>query len=328
MSKNPSLGILISNTGTPAKPTAKEIKKFLGRFLIDKRIAPMNRVLWWMILHGRILPLRTRRNEARYQSIWTDEGNPFTLIHNALLKKLSGACEDAHVVCGMSYSDPDIYAGLRQLKDAGCEEVTVLPLYPQSAYSTTGAVSDGVERALKKLKWNPKLQIIDNYHNNPRYIKAIADTIREAGFDPHSDDRIMFSFHSIPMTDIDAGDTYDKQTKTTCALVADELGIDRERCAIGYQCRFDRGREWLKPYATDVLSDLACETPNRLFFICPNFAVDCLETLYDIDQEIKPHYEQAIAAQGKKLTDDNFIYVPCLNSSDTHVEVLKDILKK
>lgn len=326
MLKNPTYGILLSNTGTPAQPSVKEIKKFLGRFLMNERIAPMNRVFWWMLLHWHILPLRARRNEAKYQSIWTEEGNPSTIIHDALIKKLNAIDDNTLVVSGMSYSDPNIYAGLTQLKEAGCTKINVLPLYPQSAYSTTGAVSDEVKKALKKLNWNPDYRIIEDYHDSSLYIKAMADSIRAAGFDSNSEDRIMFSFHSIPMKDIEAGDTYDKQTKTTCSLIADELGIDRARWMIGYQCRFDRGREWLKPYTVDMLSALSQEVPHRLFYVCPNFAVDCLETIYDVMQEIKPHYAQALADEGKTLADENFIYVPCLNDSDAHVEMLADVV--
>lgn len=331
MLKKTRQGILLSNTGTPAEPTGKEIKKFMGRFLMDERIVPMNKVFWWVLLHVHILPLRGRRNEVRYQTIWTEDGSPFTLYHTALEAKLSEAyrcagCDEVSVACGMSYSHPDIYDALKRLKEAGCEKLEVLPLYPQSTSSTTGAVSDGVQRALKKLNWDINYHFIENYHDNPVYIKAIADSIRAAGFKADSNDRVVFSFHSIPMVDIEAGDTYDTQVETTCSLIADEVGIDESRRIIGYQCRFDSGREWLKPYTVDVLSDIAKEEPSRLFFVCPNFAVDCLETLYDIEYEIKPHYAQALEAEGRKFAEGDFVYVPCLNSSDAHVGALMDVL--
>lgn len=331
MSTRPKCGILLANTGTPAEPTAKAIKKFLGRFLIDKRIAPTNRVLWWLLLHLHILPLRGKRNEAKYQAIWTDEGSPFTVGHSKLVTGLQAAFErdgydDVVVACGQCYSDPDIKDALSQLKDAGCERVIVLPLYPQSAHSTTGAVYDAVERATSKLKWDVPCQLIDNYHDNSMYTRAIAASIKHAGFDPASNDRIIFSFHSIPVKDIEAGDTYELQTGASSLQIASALDIERRRWTIGYQCRFDKGREWLTPYTTEVLTRWAEAGGGRVFFICPGFSVDCLETLFDVGYEMEPFYREACEQAGKPCGTHDFIYVPCLDRSKAHVTVLQDVL--
>lgn len=298
---------------------------------MDERIVPMNRVLWKFILQCFILPRRSKRNVARYEAIWTTEGSPFTLMHRSLTQKLQNALVDAGhhemlVRCGMAYSDPDIYAALAEFKKAGCEKIIVLPLYPQSAFSVTAAVFDGVERALQKLNWDVACECIDNYHDNPAYIACIADTIRAAGFDVQSDDRLLFSFHSIPMNDIKAGDTFAEQTKKSCALIARELGIDAGSYLRGYQCRFDHGREWLKPYTSDVLSVVAQAQPKRLFYVCPNFAVDCLETLYDVEHEMKPQYLEFLKQEGIECVEGMFTYIPCLNDSDAHVAVLREVI--
>ena len=150
----------------------------------------------------------------------------------------------------MSYSSPAVEDTLRALRDEGCTRLLVLPLYPQSARSTTGSVSDSVARALKKMRWDVPVDFIDNYHDDPTYVRAIAASIRHAGFDPESDDRLLFSYHSIPLVDIEAGDTYELQVGASSLQIASELGLDRNRWTIGYQCRFDKGREWLSPYTT------------------------------------------------------------------------------
>lgn len=323
-------GVLLVNTGTPAEPKPRAVRTYLSKFLMNRRIAPMNRVAWWMILHFFILPKRGRVSAAKYEKIWTDEGSPFTVAHERLRGGLASYFSheglDVEVRCGMSFSEPSVLACVKSLREAGCTRLVVLPLYPQSAYSTTGAVCDAVEAALRKTRWNVPCHIIEGYHEHPTYIRAIAASIKHAGFDPESDDRVLFSFHSIPLTDIEAGDTYELQTGASSLQIASELGIDRNRWTIGYQCRFDKGREWLKPYTTDVLARWAEADVGRIFFVCPNFAVDCLETLYDIDYELKPHYFDCVRAAGREPVSDSFLYVPCLDRSRAHVRVLAEVL--
>ena len=322
---------LLVNTGTPAVPKPRAVRKYLAKFLMDKRIAPMNRAGWWFVLHLFILPKRGRASAEKYQKIWTDEGSPFTIAHQKLEAGLGAAFEDegldVAVRCAMSYSDPSVLDCVRELKGAGCTRLIVLPLYPQSAYSTTGSVSDSVERALKKARWDVPCDFVDNYHDDPTYIRAIAASIEHAGFKVDSDDKVLFSYHSIPLVDIEAGDTYELQTGATSLQVASELGIDRNRWTIGYQCRFDKGREWLSPYTRGVLTRWAETGVGRVFFICPNFAVDCLETLYDIDHELKPFYFDQIKQAGRTPGEESFTYVPCLDRSRAHLRVLSDVLR-
>ncbi|MFR1639831.1 MAG: ferrochelatase [Eggerthellaceae bacterium] len=265
-------GVLLVNTGTPSEPKPHAVRKYLARFLMDRRIAPMNRAGWWFVLHLFILPKRGRVSAEKYAKIWTDEGSPFTVAHERLRAGLADAFKregvDAAVRCGMSYSDPSVLDCVRELKGAGCTRLIVLPLYPQSAYSTTGSVSDSVERALRKARWDVPCAFVDNYHDHTTYVRAIAASIKHAGFQVDSDDKVLFSFHSIPLSDIEAGDTYELQTSASSLQIASELGIDRNRWTIGYQCRFDKGREWLTPYTSDVLdrwaeSGDACSSSAR-----------------------------------------------------------------
>ena len=323
-------GVLLVNTGTPSSLKPKAVRKYLGKFLLDKRIAPMNRVCWWLIVHLCILPVRGRKSGAKYEQIWTEEGSPFTIAHEKLVHGLSaafaeGGYGDVVVRHAMSYSDPGIQSAFKDLAGEGCSHVVVLPLYPQSAHSTTGSVHDGVERAVKKTGWKGTYDFIDNYHDNPMYIKALAASIKHAGFDPESDDQLLLSFHSIPLKDIEAGDTYELQTGASSLQIASELGIDRKRWTIGYQCRFDKGREWLSPYTTEVLARWAEAREGRVFFVCPGFAVDCLETIYDIGAELKPFYEEKARAAGNPIGDGDFVYVPCLDRSKAHAKVLFDV---
>lgn len=331
MPRHERFGVLLVNTGTPAQPQPDAVRTYLNKFLMDKRIAPMNRALWWVILHAFILPRRGITSAQKYQKIWTADGSPFTIAHEKLEAGLAATFKkegfDVVVSHAMSYSEPLVAQRIREFQAAQCGQLIVLPLYPQSALSTTGSVKDSVARACKATRWKPKTRIIDNYHDNKTYIKALASSIKRQGFGQCFDDRILFSYHSIPRTDISHGDTYEQQTHTTTNHVVQALGIDASRWCIGYQSRFDKGRAWLNPFTHDKLVSLAVGGSGRVFFICPNFAVDCLETLYDIKYELKPFYIDQVSQAHRKAREDEFIYVPCLGQSRAHLHVLADVIR-
>lgn len=323
-------GILLANTGTPAEPTPRAVRAYLARFLINRRIAPMNRLAWWFILHFAILPRRSRASAEKYRAIWTPEGSPFSLDHAALQRGLAAELArrgfDAEVRIAMSFGEPRVKAALKSLREAGCERVVVLPLYPQSAFSTTGVVADGVRSAAKGLRWKARVDTVPDYHLDPTYVRAVAASVLHAGFDPTGDDRLLFSYHSVPLSDIEAGDDYELQTSATSLHIAEELGLSRDRWTIAYQCRFDKGRDWLSPSTADTLDRWARVGGGRVFLVCPNFAVDCLETLYDVEKVLGPRYLDARRAAGHPTDASSFAYVRCLGNSKAHVRVLADVL--
>lgn len=325
------IGVVLANTGSPSAPTPKAVKEYLAEFLMDPCIVPMNRVAWWFILHCFILPKRSVASASKYEKIWSAEGSPLVVEQAKLAKKLEvrlrSSGQDIYVESAMSYGEPSLESSFKKLRNKGCTEVIVLPIYPQPAYSTVGAVSGCLTRLNNAGKLELPYTIVSDYHNNALYIKAVTQSLLDAGFKPESDDRILFSYHSIPMKDIENGDGYEPETSSTSLAVAGELGIDRNRWTIGYNCRFDKEREWLSPFTADVLHRWAQAGNGRLFFVCPNFAIDCLETLYDVEYELKPLYLEALQASGRTPWPDGFKYVPCLNSKDSHADVLASVLE-
>lgn len=323
--------MLLVNTGTPSAPTPKAVRSYLKRFLGNRRIVPVNPVLWWFILRFAILPKRAKASAQKYQEIWTPDGSPFLLAHQALERGVSEELlsrgHDVIVRVSMSFSKPRTLDVIRDLRKEGCSRLTVLSLYPQSAFSTTSVVKDDVKSAVRGRRLREYTEVIDDYHTNTTYIRAIAASILHAGFDPDGDDRLLFSYHSIPLSDIDAGDTYELQTSATSLHVANELGLERSRWTIGYQCRFDKNREWLAPATADILERWANVGGGRVFVVCPNFAVDCLETLYDVQRVLKPAYLERRRAAGHPTDIGSFVYVPCLGNSKAHVRVLSDVLE-
>lgn len=327
-------GILIANTGTPEAPTPRAVRSYLSKFLMSPRIVPTNRLLWWLILHFAILPKRSKASAERYKRIWTDEGSPLAVAHAKLERALQRRFDeegcDYVVATGLSFGAPSMADGLRALREAGCTGVTVVPLFPQSAYSTTGIVHDEVDRALRKLKWDVPCDFIDNYAENETYVNAVAARIVQSGFDPASSDRLVFTYHSIPLSDVEAGDTYELQVGSSSLRIAGALGIDRDRWTIGYQSKFDRSRDWLAPSTDDVLERHAQASVDRLFVVCPGFAVDCLETLLDIAEEGRDRYRSAVERAHGPVERErrDYVYIPALGATKAHVRVIADVIER
>ncbi|MEG1513101.1 MAG: ferrochelatase [Raoultibacter sp.] len=326
-------GILLTNTGTPAKPTPRAVRKYLARFLMDKHVVLMNRFIWWFILHLAILPKRGQATAEKYAQIWQESGSPFLTAHEKLVHGIAAAFQEEtelgpiEVRCGMNYGKPSITGALRELKAAGCTRLVVLPLYPQSAHSTTEAAIAQVRKSLHRVFWHPPVDFIENYHDHPTYIKAIAAAAKHAGFDPHSDDQLLLSFHSIPLEHIEAGDTYELQVGETVLAITDELGLERKRWTLGYQSPFGDPRKWLQPFSIDILTRWGEIGVKTVYFVCPGFSVDCLETLYDIPSELEPAYRNTYAAKAPEKQQGKFVYVPCLDRSKAQVRVLTDVIR-
>ncbi len=314
-------GILLLNTGSPDAPTPDAVRSYLAEFLTDPRICPMNPHIWNFLLNRFILPKRSTASAAKYAAIWTKAGSPLDATIRSLVSKLEtsllSAGQDVAVVHAMSYGRPSVGEALRSLSDRNCDHIVAIPLYPQSAFSTTSAVRDKLNEAIAVLDHTPQVAFVEDYYEEDAYIDAVAESIKAAGFGQGASDRLLFAFHSIPVSDIKRGDAYPKQTRLTARAIADKLGLSDAEWRIGYQSRFDKSRSWLGPYVNAVLEKFP-ENGSNLFVVAPNFSVDCLETLYDIDIVLRRRYE----SEGQKLR-----YVACLNDSDSHVEMLKKLVK-
>lgn len=330
-------GIILANTGTPAGPEPDQIEVYLRQFLMDPRICQMPRPIWKYLVYKHILPKRKFTSSERYKKIWRDDGSPLVNDQQALANLVQDlfnaedrgaqAQNSFEVAIGMSYGQPSLEQVLESFRSRGVEHIVLLPTYPQSAYSPTQAVIDAFWRALKQLRWNPQTTVIDNYHNNPLYIAAVAEAIQQSGYSYASGDRLMLSMHSIPLKDKRAGDTYVEQIKESYALLARKLDIPENAISMTFQSVFGHSPEkWQGPLSLDVLSQWREEGfAGRVYFMCPGFAIDCLETLYDIPYEMCP------AFSGEGITPENtdrFIWIKCLGPTQQHAAIMKDVLDK
>ncbi|MGR5133108.1 ferrochelatase [Vibrio alfacsensis] len=317
MKNNNKQGVLLVNLGTPDEPTTPAVKRFLSQFLHDHRVVDMTRWLWCPILHGIILPIRAPKVAKLYQSVWMDEGSPLMVYSKRQAEKLRLAL-GMPVELGMTYGNPSLLSGFEALQAQGVENVIVLPLYPQYSGTTTAAVSDGMTKAFQKMPVMPEFSFIRDYHNHPKYIAALAQSVREHWEAHGQGDYLLCSYHGIPKRYADNGDIYPQHCEMTTRLLGEALGLSEEKIGMTYQSRFGR-EEWLQPYTDKTLEVLPSQGKKKLNVITPAFSADCLETLEEISEECHEIYLEA--------GGESFSYIPCLNDNDLHIEMMAELVR-
>ncbi len=318
------VGVLLANLGTPDAPTPSALRTYLAEFLSDPRVVEIPRIVWKLILHGIILRVRPAKSAKLYQKIWTEDGSPLLKYSELqrdglsyMLKKQG--YEQVVVKLGMRYGNPSIVSKLQEFQEEGISKIVVLPLYPQHAGPTTASVFDAVVDEVKKWRWIPELHFISGYHDNPDYINALCASIRGHIQQHHKPKKIIFSYHGMPKLFLDNGDPYYCFCLKTTRLVAEKLGLQEDDYVTTFQSRFGKA-EWLKPYTDDVLEELAGSGVDDVAVICPAFSADCLETLEEIAQESAQVFKDA----GGKT----YHYIPALNDSDAHLEMMLNLVNQ
>ena len=316
----PRIAVLLVNLGTPAAPTTSAVRRYLAQFLSDRRVIETPRWLWWPILYGVILRVRPRRSAHAYAKIWTPEGSPLLVYSQAVAAKLAQSLGSrVHVELAMRYGEPSVREAIRRLHDLGCRHVLVLPLYPQYAAPTTASVFDAVTDAARRLRWLPALRFINDYHDDPLYIDALANDVASHWQRNGQATRLMLSFHGLPQRCIDAGDPYLDQCMRTADLLRRRLGLEGDRLVVSFQSRVGV-EKWIPPYTEELLSRWPAEGIRDIDVLCPGFAVDCLETLEEIALRDRDLF---VAAGGASLR-----YIPALNDSDAHVNLLASLVRR
>lgn len=313
---NKTIGILITNIGSPDSPTPKSVRHYLKKFLSDPRVVKISKWLWYPILYAFILPFRSIKSAKLYQQIWTEHGSPLSYISHKLQITLQNQLK-LPVALGMHYGNPSIEEALTSFKKQ-VDKIIIFPLYPQYSETTTAASFDMVAKTLKKWNVIPEVVMLHDYAIHPAYIQAISDSIKKSWEKKLKPDFLLFSFHSIPKQLADQGDPYPERCKQTAKLIAQQLELSEKEWSVAFQSRLGRA-EWLQPYTDKVLTELPKQGIKNLHVVCPGFAVDCLETLEEINIRGK---EQFLNAGGKE-----FFYIPALNDSDEHVKMLIDICR-
>lgn len=314
-------GILIVNLGSPEKLTVRSVRRFLREFLSDPRVVNLPRSLWWFILNFFVLPFRPRKSAKAYAEVWTERGSPLIYLTQDLTDKVAVHYQqNAEVVVemAMSYGRPSLTAQLRQLKKAQCEQITVVPLYPQYSSTTTASVFDAVATELMQWRYIPELHFINDYHQHPLYIAAIAESIQQAWAVEDKGELLLMSFHGLPDVLTKKGDPYYYQCLKTAEVIAATLNLKKDEWRVVFQSRFGKAK-WLQPYCVETLMALPAEGFKNIDIICPGFAIDCLETLEEINMANRDIFMTAGGEQ--------YRYIACLNDADSNTQLMLDLIE-
>jgi ferrochelatase len=315
------IGVLLINLGTPEAPTREAVRVYLKEFLSDPRVVEIPRILWWPILNLFVLRTRPKKSAARYAQIWMPEGSPlkvYTERQTTLLRGYLGERLRAPLVVdyAMRYGKPSIREKFAALKAQGCNRILLVPLYPQYSSSTTATALDAAYAELGRMRTQPEMRAIRDFHDDQGYVAALAASVRSYWEKRGRPDVLVISFHGVPQRTMDMGDPYYLQCQTSARLLAAELGLQDHQYSISFQSRFGRAK-WLQPYTADVLADLGHRKTGRVDVMCPGFVADCLETLEEVAIEGKGIFH---SAGGGELR-----FIPCLNDSHPWIAALADL---
>ena len=320
------VGILLANLGTPDATDYWSMRRYLNEFLSDRRVIDYAPWKWQPILQLIILTKRPFSSGEAYKSIWNEEADesPLMTITKAQTAKIKAALhaeygDQVMVDFCMRYGNPSTPSKVREMVEAGCSKILFFPLYPHYAGATSATANDQFFRALMQEKWQPTARIVDPYFEHPKYIEALAQSVERAyGAMDKRPDILVCSYHGVPKRYLMEGDPYHCQCQKTTRLLKERLGWDDTQITTTFQSRFGP-EEWLKPYTVDEVKRLAEEDGKKhIAVIAPAFSADCIETLEEINEEIKESFEEG--------GGERFDYIPCLNDDDAHIDALSTII--
>ncbi|MEE3070697.1 MAG: ferrochelatase [Pseudomonadota bacterium] len=324
----PKVGILLANLGTPDGTDYWSMRRYLNEFLSDRRVIDYSPFFWQPLLQLVILSTRPSKSGAAYASIWNKEADESPLM--TITKGQTAAIKDnltaeygdnVMVEFCMRYGNPSTQSVVRKLVEAGCHKILFFPLYPQYAGATSATANDQFFRALMKEKWQPTARVVDPYFDHPLYIEALAQSIETAyGKLDKKPDVLVCSYHGLPKRYlVKEGDPYHCQCQKTTRLLKERLGWQDTEITTTFQSRFGP-EEWLQPYTVEEVARLAEAGKKNIAVCAPAFSADCIETLEEINEEIKEAFEHA--------GGEDFTYIPCLNDDPAHIKALTSVIRE
>jgi ferrochelatase len=326
-------GILLVNLGSPESPEPKDVKKYLGEFLMDERVIDLPYVARAALVKGIILKTRPKASAAAYKKIWWEDGSPLIVISERLQSKIQKQVEYP-VALAMRYGNMTIKKRLQELVDKGVEEVLLFPLYPQFAMATTETITVLAEEVRQEFFPNLKIESVPAFYNKPDYIEVLANSIKNHLVGKKYD-HVLFSYHGVPERHIrksDVTQSHCKMDKSCCTtpskaheycyrhqclevtrLVGEKLGFQEGAFSTSFQSRlgFD---PWLQPYTDRTIERLGKNGVKNMAIITPAFVSDCLETLEEIAMEGQEIFHE--------MGGQDYTTVPCLNDDDEFVGLL------
>lgn len=330
--------VLLINLGTPNSPSTSDVRTYLTQFLNDKRVIDINAIGRFFLVNFIIVPFRSSRSAKLYKQIWTKEGSPLLTHTKNLSDKLQIEMGNNYIVdFAMRYQNPGIKKTLNNLRTQHPSKITIIPLYPQYASSSTGSTIEEVMKELETWEVIPDINIISSFYNHPGFINAFIEEAKKYNLNDY--EHILFSYHGLPERQIKKASAhygnnscsfndccksitknnqfcYRANCFETTRQLVKELNIPDGKYTSSFQSRLDD--KWLKPYSDKLIEEMAKKGIKKLLVFSPAFVADCLETIHEIGTE----YNELFKEHG----GESVTLVTGLNSNETWVKALKTII--
>jgi ferrochelatase len=311
------IGVLLINLGTPDAPEVRAVRRYLAEFLSDPRVIEIHPFAWKPVLHGIILRTRPKRSAEAYNQIWTNEGSPLRAIAHRQAEALRKRLPNISIHYAMRYGNPGIAAAIDNMAREGCTRILAAPLYPQYCAATTATANDAVFATLAGMRWQPALRTLPPYYDDQVYIDALATNLRRQlaalDFEP---DRLLLSFHGMPVRTLELGDPYHCHCQKTARLLGEALGREID---IAFQSKFGRAK-WLEPATEATLAAYPKKGAKKVVVAAPGFSADCIETL------------EELGIRGRKTFLDaggeEFALLDCLNDSAEGMDMITKLISR
>lgn len=284
------VGIVLFQLGGP--DTLEAIEPFLYNLFCDPDIIdfPFAR-LGRKPLAKLISATRARKVQHHYATI--GGGSPIRRNTErqarALELELRAQGMDAHCFVAMRYWHPFTHEAIDQLRDADCDELVLLPLYPQYSSTTSGSSLNEWRRVFQD---DIPTHLVEAFYRDPMYLDAMSEKVNEAlsRFPAPEKPEIVFSAHGVPVSVIQKGDPYQEQIEETVRLLTQHGGWNNPH-RLCYQSKVGASR-WLQPSLHQTLRTLAAEGTREVCVVPIAFVSDHVETLGEIDHEARDEAQQ------------------------------------
>ena len=326
-------GVLLVNLGSPESPSPKDVKMYLGEFLMDERVVDLPKLFRTILVKGIILNTRPKQSARAYKKIWWDEGSPLIVLSERLKGKVSEKVSTP-VSLAMRYGSMSIKKGLQELVDQGVDDIFIIPLYPQFAMATTETILVLAEQLRDEFFPQVKFTSLPAFYNHPDYVRVLSNSIAE-GLQGKNWEHLLFSYHGVPERHIRKSDItkshcnindeccvtaskahefcYRHQCYETTRLVAKYLELKEGTFSTSFQSRLGVD-PWLQPYTDRTVANFAKSGLKQLAIATPAFVSDCLETLEEIGMEAAEDFEEK--------GGDHLQVLPCINDREEWINVM------
>lgn len=332
------IGFLILNLGSPRSSAPSDVSVYLKQFLMDPDIISIPFPIRWVLVHLLIVPKRSQTSAKLYEKIWTDEGSPLVVYSANLMEKIKEKLDQNQIELAMRYGSPSIKDGMERLIARGVKKIVLFPQYPQFADATIGTTLKECKRIHSKLAPEIELETITEFYNSPSYIKTVSH-IAEEHLNKLAPDHLLFSFHGLPVSHLRQASKkgtclntenccekfqkenpkcYKAQCLDSAKLILESLSWPQEKSSVSFQSRLGR-TEWIQPYTSTTVENLAKKGIKKLAVICPGFTADCLETLEEI----------AIGAEEifKEAGGEELHLIPAINDHELWVDSAIELME-